>query len=649
MNPYPLLFSPVNVGHLELKNRIVMAPMGTNLANRKGEVTDRLIDYYALRAKGGVGLIVVEGSSIHRSGHAYPFQLCAHSDDHIPGLTALTKAVHEEGSAILLQLHHGGRNTDMRVSGRTPLAPSANRSPVGKITPEAMTFDQIELMVEAHVRAAERAATAGFDGVELHGAHEYLIHQFLSPYCNKRTDEYGGSLENRMRFALDIVKQIRQRLPQIVLSFRLNGTDYVAGGLTPEDSKEIARRLVESGADLISVTGGVFETPHLIIPPLDIPHGTHLEHSAAIKQAVDKPVIGVGRITTPAEGELALKKQQADLIACGRAFLADAQWPLKAQQGQWRSIRRCIGCNQGCIDRFFAEMPITCIVNPRTGYEKELEIKPTASPKKIVVVGAGPAGLEAARVLDRMGHHVILFEQNQEIGGQVNLAMQPPGKAEFGEILKYYRYALKSSRIDLRLGVRASENTIMEELPDAVIIATGSVPLEPDLPGIFNPSVVTAHDILAGRVQAGHKVAVLGGGSMGLETAHFLLGKGCQVTIVEMQHQVGRDIGPARRYLLNRKMRELKLKRLVRCKVRRIFPDRVSYVMHEQDGRRTIQELDGLDTIVNAMGVRPSDTLAVELEGRIANVLVVGDALTPATVVEAVSDGARAAHCIDAA
>ncbi len=647
MNPYKLLFSPLNINSITLKNRLVMPPMGTNLPTRTGEVTQELIDHYAARARGGVALVTVEGTTVHSSGRGFNFQLCADRDELIPGLADLAGAIKEVGAVALLQLHHGGRNTDVRVSGRPPLAPSALRSPVSRVTPEAMSLDQIELMVEAYGRAAERALEAGFDGVELHGAHEYLIHQFLSPYCNRRTDDYGGSEENRLRFPLEVIARIRRRLKNEILSFRLNGSDYVPGGLTIEEGVRIAQALVRAGVDLISVTAGLYETPHKLIPPLDTPRGTHLDLAAEVKKRVDRPVVGVGRIIDPAQAELALRRNQADLIAVGRALLADPEWPRKAREGRWKTIRRCVGCNQGCIDHMFSDRPVTCLYNPRTGHERELAPRPCTRSKRVVVVGAGPAGLEAARALDRMGHRVILLEKEHRIGGQVNLASRAPGKEEFRYIIDYYRQVLKQSGIDLRLGTEADARAVLDLDPDEVVVATGSVPLKPDLPGLDDPGILTAHQVLSGEAEAGRRVVILGGGNVGLETAYLLLSQGREVTVMEMGQQVGRDLGPARRYLLNRKLRDLKLKRLVSCKIRRVHSDRVSYVRYLNDGRRTHQELTGIDSLIVALGVRPQDRLALELEEVDLPVHLIGDALTPGKILDAAGEGARVAQLIN--
>lgn len=647
MNPYKLLFSPLSINSQTLPNRIVMPAMGTNLADRQGRVTPDLIAHYAARARGGAGLIVVEGTAIHSSGRGFPFQLSADRDELIPGLAELAGAVKEAGATVLLQLHHGGRNTDPRVSGRPPLGPSALRSPVGRVIPEAMSLDQIELMVEAYGRAAERALEAGFDGVELHGAHEYLIHQFLSPYCNHRQDRYGGDEEGRLRFPLEVISRIRRRLGGGLLSFRLNGADYVSGGLTVAQTGRIAQALEEAGADLISVTAGLYETPHKLIPPLDTPLGTHLDLAAEIRAGVSVPVIGVGRIIDPAQAELALKWGRADLVALGRALLADPAWPSKARTGDWRAIRSCVGCNQGCIDHMFGDKPVTCLYRPRTGHELELAPVRAGKPLRVVVVGAGPAGLEAARILDKMGHRVILLEKEGRIGGQVNLAGRPPGKEEFLRIIDYYSHCLERSRIDLRLSTEARAETILALRPGAVVVATGSVPLVPDLPGISEPGILTAHQVLAGEAEVGRRVVILGGGNVGLETAHLLLSQGREVTIVEMDQQVGADLGPARRYLLMRRLREFKARRLVRCKIRRVHSDRVSYVRYLNDGRRTHLELTGLDNLIIALGVRPLDRLALDLEEVDQPVHLIGDALSPGKILDATAEGARVARLIN--
>ncbi len=349
------LFTPLDLGPFTIRNRIVMPALGTNFATRDGEVTPRLIDHYGARAQGGAGMIIVEGSAAHYSGRGFQFMLSIDRDDLVPGLTQLAEAIHLGGAHALIQLHHGGRNTNSRISGVQPIAPSAARSPVGGETPRAMTGAEIQDMVEHFADAAMRAKKAGFDGVEIHGAHEYLVSQFMSPYSNFRHDRYGGSAKKRIRFALEIVRRVREEVgPNFLISFRISGDEYVPKGMKVKDSIFAARELVNAGVDVIGVSGGVYETPHLIISPMPLGPGVHIPSAEVIKREVSVPVIGVGRINTPEFAEKVLAEGKADLVAMGRAFVADSEWPVKAREERSNEIRRCIGCNQGCIDYLMA-------------------------------------------------------------------------------------------------------------------------------------------------------------------------------------------------------------------------------------------------------------------------------------------------------
>jgi 2,4-dienoyl-CoA reductase-like NADH-dependent reductase (Old Yellow Enzyme family) len=362
MHPtFTQLFSPLMVKHLTLKNRICMSPLGTNFATARGEVTQRLLDHYEARARGGAGLVIVEGTWVHPSGKTFVNQLGAYDDSLIPGLETLARTIKAHGAVSILQLHHGGRQADPKISGSQPLAPSALACPISRVVPKEMSLQEIAVIEEAFIEAARRARDAGFDGVEFHAAHEYLISEFLSPYTNKRTDDYGGSLENRLRLILEILHGARQRLgADFIVSVRMNGDDYIPDGLTLVDAVQIAKALETGGVDLLNVSGGVYVTPHLIISPLPLGPGVHLHLSAAIKRAVTIPVIGVGRITTPEFAEQALAEGKADLVALGRALLVDPDWPRKAYEDRVTDIRPCLGCNQGCIDRLLRQNDITC-------------------------------------------------------------------------------------------------------------------------------------------------------------------------------------------------------------------------------------------------------------------------------------------------
>ncbi len=336
-------------------------------------------------------MIIVEGTCVHLSGKAFVNQLGAYEDGFIPGLESLARTIRTNGAASIMQLHHGGRQANQKISGIHPLAPSAVACPISRVMPKEMTHQEIAEIKEAFIEAASRGKEAGFDGVEFHAAHEYLVSEFLSPYTNKRTDEYGGSLENRLRLLVDIIRGARLKLgPDFIISVRINGEDYIPGGLTIADAIEIARVLEAEGVDILNVLGGVYVTPHLVIPPLPLGPGVHLHLSAAIKGAVSIPVIGVGRIH-PEFAERALAEGKADLVALGRALVADPEWPQKTLDGNIEDIRPCLGCNQGCIDNLLRHKDITCTLNPAVGKDRDYASEAAEHPQTVVVVGAGPA------------------------------------------------------------------------------------------------------------------------------------------------------------------------------------------------------------------------------------------------------------------
>jgi len=643
MGSYPRLFSPLKVGRLELSNRVMMPSMGSNLADSDGRVTRKMVEYYRARAQGRPGLMVVEAASVHPTGRVIKNHLMIHDDESLDGLGRLVEVIKGEGVPTIVQLFHAGRNAHPRLVGE-PLAPSPIKGPVAKVTPRALTILEIEAMVECFARAAQRALQAGFDGVEVHAAHEYLVHQFLTPYCNRRSDAYGGDFEGRCRFAREVITAVRRALgPEPLLCVRLSGNDHVRGGLDPEQAAEIAGLMVEWGADLISVTGGVYETPHMVVPPLSQPVATHLEAATYIRERVSVPVVGVGRINSAVEAERAL--EGVDLVACGRAFLADPYWLDKARQGREDRTRPCIGCNQGCIDRILNDQSINCVANPWLGLEGEkFDLRPlTDGGAKVVVVGGGLAGLEAARCLGALGHQVVLFEASAKLGGQMLLAAVPPGKDEMQRLVDYYLAVVEGlETVEVRLGREATVDDVCELNPQAVVVATGSSQVLPNLPGADRAPLVTARQVLAGEVAPGKRVAVLGGGNLGSEVAHYLARKGHEVSIIELGLGIGSDLGPARRYLLRRELSQFKIRRHVRSKVWRLFPDRVSFLHIQADGQRLTADVGPVDTFVVALGSRPRESLYLALESRIKHLFLVGDALSPARMGEATSEGARA-------
>ncbi|MFZ5584707.1 MAG: FAD-dependent oxidoreductase [Thermodesulfobacteriota bacterium] len=649
MPGHPRLFRPIAVGAHRLPNRVMIPSMGTNLADEQGRVTPNMIDYYAARAAGGPGLLVVEAACVHPSGRVIEHHLMNAEAGALDGLAQLARAATAGGVKAILQLIHGGRNSLPGPTGET-IAPSALRGPTGRSTPRAMTTLEIEALVDCFARAAARAVVAGFAGVEVHGAHEYLVHQFLTPYCNRRGDDYGGDLMGRARFALEVVRAVRRAIgPEPILAFRLSGDDHVRGGLTPEEAGDIAVLLEEAGVDLFSVTGGVYETPHLVVPPLPMPAGTHLEAAAAVKRRVKAPVAAVGRFNRPEQAEAALKR--VDMVAVGRAFLADPQWLNKARDGREAAIRPCIGCNQGCIDRVLEGLAVSCVANPWVGRGGVLEAQPPAPPGlNVVVVGGGLAGMEAALSLGRLGYRVVLFEAEARLGGQVPLAAAPTGKAEFQRLVDFYQRELAGlASVEVRLNTRATVAKVCACRPAAVVVASGSAPLLPQIPGADEAPMVTARQVLAGLAAVGKKVAVLGGGNLGSEVASFLAERGHEVCVIELGLTIGADLGPARRYLRRKELGEQGIRRYVRALVRRLYPDRVSFLHIAADGSRELSDVGPVDTFVAALGARPVEDLYLALEPKVEHLFLVGDALTPARMGEATREGADAALAAHAA
>lgn len=641
------LFRPLQVGRHSLPNRVIVPSMGTNFADGEGHVTDRMIGYYAGRAESRPGLMVCEAAAVHPSGRVVDFHLMNAANTDLEGLSRLARAIKSRGTLTVLQLIHGGRNSLDGPQGDL-LAPSALRGPTRRVVPRAMTGLEIEAVVSCFARAAKRAVVAGFDGVEIHGAHEYLLHQFLTPYCNQRQDDYGGTLERRARFAVEVVRAVREAMGrEPMLAFRLSGDDHVRGGLTPTDAAEIAALLEDAGVDLFSVTGGVYETPQMVVPPCPSPAGTHVEAAAKVRSAVSVPVAGVGRIATARQAEEALER--VDLICVGRAQLADPLWLSRIRRGREELNRPCIGCNQGCIDRVLQGLPIHCVANPWAGREGVLEAEAPApnGDRLVVVVGGGPAGLECAATLGDLGHRVLLYEAEARLGGQLLLAAVPPGKAEFAKLVRYYEGRLeRMPNVDVHLGSRATAELVCSLAPDAVVLACGSVPVHAQLPGIDQAPVVAARDVLAGRASVGQRAAVLGGGSVGAEVAHYLAKEGHDVCIIELRQEIGFDLGAARRYNLRRQLRSLGVRRYVRARVLRLASDRVTLVHTSRDGTRHLTDVGPVDTFVTALGAQPVEDLFLELEPRVSPLLLIGDALSPAHLGEATSEGARAALAV---
>ncbi|MGD8463682.1 MAG: FAD-dependent oxidoreductase [Anaerolineae bacterium] len=633
------IFQPITINGMTVRNRIVVPPMDTGFGSTEHAVTDQLIAYHRRRAEGGLGLIIVEYTSVDPGGRCVPTQLGIYDDSFIPGFQQLTRAVHEHGASIALQIHHGGVRARPEHSGGEIVAPSAIPDPGVGVVPRALTIPEIKDLVEAFGQAARRAKEAGFDAVEIHGAHGYLINQFLSPWFNRRDDAYGGTFEKRLRFALEVVQRVREYVgPDYPVGFRIIGEELPLGsGLTIRDTARIAARLEGAGIDMIHVSiGNVGPSLGMVVAPMAMDWGFNVYSAAAIKRVVSIPVIAVGRITDVHLAEQIVREGHADLVAMGRASLADPEFPQKALEGRFEEIRRCFGCADACT------MPYRhCNNNPELGRELGWDLTVVSQPKKVWVVGGGVAGMEAALLAARRGHRVTLFEQETELGGQIHAAAAPPHKAELLNAISNRVPLLKKYGVDLRLQTGVTADLVRQEEPDVVILATGALPQRPPIPGIDRPEVVQAKDVLTGKAFVGPKVAVLGGGMVGAETAEYLADRRRDVTLIEMLDSIAGDMPRIPRPYLLHRLGQLGVHMITGAQAEAITDEGV---LVNLGGQR--QMLEGFSSIVLATGSKPTDELAAELKDVVQEIYIVGDARQVARISDATAQAAEAALAV---
>jgi len=648
------LFASIGIGRLTLKNRIYSSGHAEAMAE-SGKPGGRLIRYHEAKARGGCALTIFGGSSsVHPSSPAAAWkQIANHDDSIIPAYRALADAVHAHGCLVFTQLTHMGRRAQADGEEATVLlAPSQIPERVHREVPHELEAEQIAELVRAFGDAARRCRDGGLDGVEISMAHNHLIDQFWSPLFNERLDDYGGSLENRMRFGFEVLDEIKRRAGRdFVVGARISGDELTPGGLTAADMAEIASRLAASGlVDFLSIIGGgahTYELQAAAVPNMSYTTGVYVPMAAAIKRAAPgMPILHASRIVDPVHADRLVAAGQIDVVGMTRALIADPDLPRKTREGRLDDIRTCVGANEGCIDRIYQGRPVTCVQNPATGREAELaEVRAAATPRNVVVVGGGVAGLEAARMAATRGHRVVLFEKAPELGGQVLLAARAPERGEYAGIVRFLAAQVQKLAVQVRLGVEATPASVLAERPDVVIVATGSHPHVPPLPGCDGKHVVTDRDVLAGDAKVGASVVVVDDvhTQEALSTAELLVEQGKRVEVISPLFYVGQDIGVTSIAPLYARLHTRGVVLTPGTELRAVEGSTVIVANVYSGVERRIEPVD---TVVLAAGSRSTDSLYRALKGQVAELYAVGDCVAPRGVHQAILDATRVARKI---
>jgi 2,4-dienoyl-CoA reductase-like NADH-dependent reductase (Old Yellow Enzyme family)/thioredoxin reductase len=635
------LFSPFDIKGCHLQNRIVMPGLASFLIEDDGSITDKTVEHYRRRAAGGPAMVIVEACAVSPEGIVSLHQARIYDDRFIEGLTRIAQVIRAEGAVPAVQLHHGGRQTAARVIKRKPVSPSNLPCPTIRGDVEPLTIDGIHEMIFKFGESAQRALQAGFDLIEIHGAHGYLVNQFLSAFSNIREDQYGGDRAGRARFAVEIVKEVRKRVGEgFPLSFKISAQEFVPGGLNVDESIELLKLIVPAGVDIVQVSAGNDATPEWVCQPMFMEKACLADSAAKIKHALQIPVMTVGRINDPVIADEIIREGRADLVCMGRGLLADPEMPKKAKEGRLDDIRICIACNT-CMESIFRKGRVECLVNPTLGREKEMELKPAEKKKRVMVVGGGPGGLHVAAVAAARGHEVLLFEKQPRLGGQLVLGSVTKYKKEILSLISFQKKQVENMGIRIYLNREVTAETVKETNPDVVRLCTGATPIQPPLPGIEKSIVFSLPEILNGEKPVPKKTVVLGGGATGCEVAHHLSENGCQVTVVEQLPKIAEQMESITRKVLLKQLRDNKVQFLTGHRLSRI-EDHGVYVTSESGAEAFIEA----EAVVIAIGNKPDNRLYEQIASLGVTIHQIGDCLEPRSAKAAISEAAEIGRAI---